>query len=103
MARLLSILTVCGCGFGSSLILRMGVEDVLSEEGLEAKVEAWDTGTAKCQKVDIIACSQDIVPQLEGFEGAIVPVRDITSKEEIRKKLMPVFKKIFDEINAKKT
>ena len=102
MARLPEILTVCGCGFGSSLLLRMAVEDVLAEENLQAKVAAWDTGTAKSQKVDMIVCSIDLVSQLDGFQGRIVPIRDITNLQEIREKFLPLFKEVLDEIANKK-
>ena len=102
MARLPEILTVCGCGFGSSLLLRMSVEDVLAEENLQAKVAAWDTGTAKSQKVDIIVCSIDLVSHLDTFQGRIVAVRDIMNKQEIREKFLPLFHEVLDEIANKK-
>ena len=99
MARFVEILTVCGCGFGTSLLLRMAVEDVLSEEGLEAKVAAWDTGTAKSQAVDMIVCSEDLVAHLDGFKGKIVSIKDIMNKKELRKKFLPVFHSLLSEIN----
>lgn len=98
MARLPEILTVCGVGFGTSLLLRMAVEDILSEDKLEAKVAAWDSGTAKGQAVDIIICSEDLVSHLEGFKGKLVPVVDITDKKELRKKFLPVFREVLQDI-----
>lgn len=92
--RLIQILTVCGVGFGSSLLLKMAVNDVLSEEKLPATVTAWDSGSAKGQKADMILCSQDLVSHLKGFQGEIVPIRDITDKSEIREALLPVYHKI---------
>ena len=89
--RLLQILTVCGVGFGSSLLLKMAVNDILSEENLPAVVTAWDTGSAKGQKADMVLCSQDLVNHLKGFQGEIIPIRNITDKNEIREALLPVY------------
>jgi PTS system ascorbate-specific IIB component len=101
MARLPEILTVCGVGFGTSLLLRMAIEDILAEEGLVAKVAAWDSGTAKGQAVDMIVCSEDLVTHLDGFKGRIIPVVDITDKVELRKRFLPVFHEVLSEIEAK--
>lgn len=92
--RLIQILTVCGVGFGSSLLLKMAVHDVLSEDNLPAIVTAWDTGSAKGQKADIVLCSSDLVSHLKGFQGEIVPIKDITNKNEIRDALLPVYHKV---------
>ena len=101
MARFVEVLTVCGVGFGTSLLLRMAIEDILSDEGYEAKVAAWDSGTAKGQRADMIVCSRDLVSHLEGFTGKIVPIIDITDKKEIKEKFMPVFLKVRKEILEK--
>ena len=101
MARLPEILTVCGVGFGTSLLLRMAIEDILADEGLVAKVAAWDSGTAKGQAVDMIVCTEDLVTHLEGFKGRIVAVVDITDREVLRERFLPVFKEIQAEIESK--
>jgi len=101
MARLPEILTVCGVGFGTSLLLRMAVEDILADEGLVAKVAAWDSGTAKGQAVDIIVCAQDLVGHLEGFRGRIVPVIEITDKVALKERLLPVLHEVIAEIESK--
>ena len=101
MARLPEILTVCGVGFGTSLLLRMAIEDILADEGLVAKVAAWDSGTAKGQAVDIIVCSEDLVTHLDGFKGRLVPVVDITDREVLKHKFLPVFYEVVEEIQSK--
>jgi len=102
MARFVEVLTVCGVGFGTSLLMRMAVEDILSEEGQEAKVAAWDSGTAKGQAVDMIICSQDLVSHLDGFQGTIIPIKDITDKKEIKEKFLPVFYDIKAKLESQK-
>jgi PTS system ascorbate-specific IIB component len=100
MARMVEVLTVCGVGFGTSLLLRMAVEDILADEGLEAKVAAWDSGTAKGQAVDIVICAEDLVSHLDGFKGRIVAIRDLTDKDEIRESFLPVFHEVTQELEG---
>ncbi|MGE5485755.1 MAG: PTS sugar transporter subunit IIB [Ignavibacteriales bacterium] len=86
-ARPLKILTVCGVGMGSSLMLRMYVEDVLTEMKLKARVEATDVSTAKGAGADIVMASPSLVGVLAGAAPAVIPVRDFTNRQEIRARL----------------
>ena len=45
--KTLKVLTVCGVGQGSSLIMKMFVEDVFKELGIPARVEPTEILTAK--------------------------------------------------------
>ena len=55
----MKILTVCGLGFGTSLILKMTVNKVLTQEGLRADVVHTDFGTAKSVAADLYLVSSD--------------------------------------------
>jgi ascorbate PTS system EIIB component len=50
----LKVLTVCGVGMGSSLMLRMTAEKALAELGVHATVEATDLSSAKSMPADVI-------------------------------------------------
>lgn len=54
------IQTVCGFGCGSSLLLRMKIQDVLKEQGLEADVFCGDVGTANATPCDAILHLQNL-------------------------------------------
>lgn len=84
----MQIVTVCGLGVGTSLMLKMFVQDILSEEGISADVEAWDAGTVKGKKAEVFIVSEDLKSNFDDFEGKVVYIRNITSKEEIREKLL---------------
>ncbi|NPV72100.1 MAG: PTS sugar transporter subunit IIB [Firmicutes bacterium] len=83
----LKILTVCGVGMGSSLMLRMYVEDVLAELRIKAKVEATDVSTAKGAGADIVMASPSLVGVLAGAAPAVIPIRDFTDRQEIKARL----------------
>lgn len=59
--KAVDILTVCGVGSGSSLILRIYVEDVLEEFGIKYRVNAGQVSEAKGAKADIILCSYEFL------------------------------------------
>lgn len=43
----LTVLTVCGAGIGSSLMVKMNAEDVLNKHGIKAKIINSDVTSAK--------------------------------------------------------
>ena len=43
---MISILTVCGNGIGSSLMLKMKIEEICAENNIEAQVESIDFNAA---------------------------------------------------------
>jgi PTS system ascorbate-specific IIB component len=58
---MIKIVTACGAGMGSSLVLRMWTEDVIKEMGIDAKVEAQDASGAKSAKCDLVMTSHALV------------------------------------------
>lgn len=84
------ILTVCGVGSGSSLILRIYVEDVLEELGLKYRVNAGQVSEAKSAKADIILCSYEFLSVTEGAISRVIPIKNFTDKNELREALVPV-------------
>lgn len=84
----MKILTVCGMGFGTSLMLKMTIDDVLKEEKIKASVEACDVGSAKGKHADIIVASKDIGKHLQGSSARVIPIDNLTDKAEIRTKLL---------------
>ena len=89
-----NILTVCGVGSGSSLILRMYVEDVLEELGVRYKVQAGQASEAKSAKADLIMCAYEFLSVTEGASAKVLPINSFTDKDELRTKLPPVLKEL---------
>lgn len=82
----MKILTVCGFGVGTSLLLKMTIESVLSEEGIEGEVEAQDMTSVCGNSADLIFTSKEIKEQIEGsITGNIITISNFMDKEEIRK------------------
>lgn len=82
----MKILTVCGFGVGTSLLLKMTIESILSEEGIEGEVEAQDMTSVCGNSADLIFTSKEIKEQIEGsVTGKIITISNFMDKEEIRK------------------
>jgi len=58
---MINIVTACGAGMGSSLVLRMWTEDVIKEMGIDAKVQAQDASGAKSARCDLVLTSHALV------------------------------------------
>lgn len=93
-SKRINILTVCGVGSGSSLILRMYVEDVLEELGIRYKVQAGQASEARSSKADLIMCSNEFLSVTAGATAKVLPINSFTDKEELRTKLSLVLKEL---------
>lgn len=91
---MIRIMAVCGMGLGSGLMVRMFVEKVLKEAGIEAVVEVSDISSARGigQKVDIVVTSEDLAPQIGAINAVIIPLRNLIDLNELRTKLIPAVK-----------
>ncbi|EXJ23744.1 PTS system, lactose/cellobiose specific IIB subunit [Alkalibacterium sp. AK22] len=88
----MKILTVCGMGSGSSLILKMNVDQIMEEEGISAEVEAVDLGSVGGYAADMIISTQELASKLEDFEAKKVFVNNVVDKDAIKVKVMEALK-----------
>jgi ascorbate PTS system EIIB component len=83
----LRVLTVCGVGMGSSLILRMNAEEVLAELGVAAKVEATDVSSARGMGADVIIGQGLHTSELGGVAPIVVTITNFMDKDALRSQL----------------
>lgn len=69
---MISVLTVCGNGIGSSLMLKMKIEEICQEVGIDAQVESIDFNAAQGRKADLIVTVKELADQFEGKNIAVV-------------------------------
>ncbi len=92
LGRQLKVLTVCGVGQGSSLIMKMFIEDVFKELGIPAKVEPTELLTAKAGGADIIVASILHEPELRGSAKIVIGLKSLVDKREMREKIINALK-----------
>ncbi len=81
---MLKILTVCGLGQGTSLILKMNVEQVLNEKGIQADVEHTDVSAASSMQADYIITSNELSESLVGHSAKVFIVNNYFDMDEIK-------------------
>lgn len=85
----LKIVAVCGCGMGSSVILRMNAEKVLKELEFNAKVEVADATTAKgaTHDADLILLSKELSGLFKDFDRPMIKLSSFVDRSELKNKL----------------
>lgn len=84
----MKIITVCGMGVGSSMILKLGLEDVLRKHGISADIEQCDIGSVRGLKADFVVTTPDLSHELEGSGFNVVVVKNVIDKKDIEEKIM---------------
>jgi PTS system ascorbate-specific IIB component len=84
------IATLCGMGFGTSMMLKLFIEEILKDLGTKAEVVPWDLGTFKGQQADIVVAPTDMEMHLKNTSAKVVLIKNLVDKKELRDKLVPV-------------
>ena len=88
---MLKVIAACGNGMGSSLMVKMKIEEVLREQNVAAKVEHMSIGDAKNQggNADVIFVSTALEKNFAQAKNKaiVIGLRNLLSKDEILEKL----------------
>lgn len=82
------IATLCGMGFGTSMMLKLFIDDILKAEGIKAEVVPWDLGTFKGERADIVVAPVGMQSHLRGATGRVVLIQNLVDKAEIKVKIL---------------
>lgn len=93
----LKVVTVCGCGLGSSLIAKMNIDDILSKHKINASIETADGSSALGEKCDLYVTTTQFESQLSTSESPVVAVSNLVNKDELEEKLMPVVNQLLQK------
>jgi PTS system ascorbate-specific IIB component len=89
------VVTVCGMGFGTSLMLLMEIQSIGKKHGYDIQGEAVDLGSAKGKDCDFMVASGEIASELGDETVEVISIDNLLDKEEIESKVMPVVERIF--------
>ncbi|KYO67317.1 PTS sugar transporter subunit IIB [Thermovenabulum gondwanense] len=84
----IKIVTACGVGMGSSLILKMMVEDILKAEGIDAKVENIDIGSIKSANADMVVVQSFHEDKVKDAAKVVVNIDNFLDKEKLKNKVL---------------
>ena len=80
---------VCGFGCGSSLMLRMAVDDILKKHNLTADTFTGDVGTCLSNPCDVIFISRELAERI--VDRASIPViiiENFMDSKEVEEKVL---------------
>ncbi|SHK25791.1 PTS system, ascorbate-specific IIB component [Clostridium cavendishii DSM 21758] len=81
----MKFLAVCGFGVGSSMVLKMSIEKVLRELGVDAEVENTDLNSARGADCDVIFTSAELQEELKGTCNVpVYPVKKYMDLAEVK-------------------
>ncbi len=85
----MKIVAVCGMGIGTSVMLKINIENALQELGIDADVEASDISTAKgaAGNADLVLTSEELAHDLAGLDCPVVVVNNFFDNDEVIAKL----------------
>ncbi|VDN48790.1 Ascorbate-specific PTS system EIIB component [Petrocella atlantisensis] len=92
---MLKVLAACGNGMGSSLIIKMKIEKVLKDMGLDCEVHHASVGQAKsdARNFDLVLVSHMLVNEFSNVGKAkIIGLINLLSEQEIRDKVEAALK-----------
>lgn len=88
------VLTVCGLGFGTSLMMLMSIQDIGKKYDIKVNGEATDLGSYKGKNADLIVASSEIANQIESATIPVIGITNLIDLEEIENKVKVVFESL---------
>lgn len=85
----MKIIAVCGMGIGTSVLLKMNIDQALESLGIEGEVEAADISSARgaAAGADLVMTSSELVEQLGDIDTPIIVVDNFVDQAEVQEKL----------------
>lgn len=87
---MLKIITVCGLGVGSSLIMKMTVDTAMQQLGIPCDIEHWDMGTVSSKPCDLLVTTEEFQKNFRD-QGNVIYLNNMVSVPEAKQKLKDYF------------
>lgn len=83
---------VCGFGCGSSLMLRMAIDDILRKHDLEADTFCGDVGTCVSNPCDVIFISKELSELIaDRAQVPVIVIENFMDSSEVEEKVLAYF------------
>ncbi len=87
---MLKVLVACGCGMGSSQMIKQNCTTVFKKLGVEASVHhtSIDEAKSSAHDYDLVIVAENFVPSIKpGKNTRVIGLKNILSKKEMLEKL----------------
>lgn len=89
---MIKIVTVCGAGVGSSMMLRVFTQQIMKDENIEAEVDAADIGSVNTNDYDIVVTTSDFADLLRESSAKVIRIDNMMDKVYLREQLLKAIK-----------
>lgn len=93
----MKIITVCGNGIGSSLMLAMKIQEICDEEGIKVDVESCDVSAAGGKNCDFFVTVKELATNFNKDKTLIV--RSYINKKKIKEDILEKIRAKSAELN----
>ena len=76
-------LVVCGTGMGSSMILKVMAEQVISQNKLPIRLDSDVLSAARSSQADFFICTADLQPALAPLQRPVIGIKNMLDKQHI--------------------
>lgn len=90
----LRIMVVCGFGVGSSMVLKLTLDEVLKQEKIEADTFCSDSFVAPGENYAIVFTSKELEYLFEKNPQPRIVIKNFLSKDEVRMKGLEPIRKL---------
>jgi ascorbate PTS system EIIB component len=97
MSKKLKVITVCGNGLGSSLMLKGVVEAIFRDHGVDADVDTCDFSQASSKNADYIITVKEFTDQMRDKGLPLVTVRSFVSRKKVEEDMSELLAKLKGE------
>jgi ascorbate PTS system EIIB component len=91
---MIKIVTVCGAGVGSSMMLRVFAQQIIDAENIDGEVDASDIGSVNASDYDIVITTSDFANVLRESTAKIVRIDNLMDKQYLKSELLSTINKL---------
>lgn len=86
---MLKVMVACGCGMGSSQMIKMRADSLFKKLGIEAKIDHTSIEFAKgdANKYDVVIISESFLKDFKNSTAKVIGLKNILSTKEMEEKL----------------
>lgn len=85
----------CRAGLGSSLVLKVKVDDVIRENNFPIQTSTGNGDTAKDFGGDLLISMDDLTKDMKGVAPYVIGVKDVSDAADIKKQLKEFLAKTY--------
>ncbi|CAM3726844.1 PTS sugar transporter subunit IIB [Erysipelothrix urinaevulpis] len=90
---MIRVVTVCGNGIGSSLMLKMKLEEIAKENGIEIQAESIDSNAAVGKDADLFVTVKEFESIFKPNQKVAI-TRSYMNKKKITEDVLPILKEM---------